>query len=76
MSDELVNALQIGIGHAEKVFGETADLRLYLILVRVYRLPHPAAIPNHPSYAGPNHGCYLTEKTVISGAEPGLCDFS
>ena len=50
------------------------DLPLWLIALRVLRLPHPQTIPLRPSYAGCKSWVNLTEEIDIAGATPVLAD--
>lgn len=50
------------------------ELPLYVLLVRVYRLPVPATIREIPAYAGCRSWVRLREPISIHGAEPVLDD--
>lgn len=50
------------------------DLPLYLVLVRVYRLREPYAIPLRPSYAGCKSWVHITEEISVEGADPVMSD--
>jgi hypothetical protein len=47
---------------------------LYVVALRIYRLPEPVAIPDHPSYAGCRSWIPFTQPLVVTGSVPVLDD--
>ena len=50
------------------------DLTLYVLVVRVFRLAAPHAIPLRPAYAGCKSWVHLTEEIPVDAVEPVLAE--
>jgi hypothetical protein len=50
------------------------DLALYVLVVRVFRLPAPHVIPLRPAYAGCKSWVHLTEEIPVDAMEPVLTE--
>lgn len=47
---------------------------LYVVALRIYRLPHEVVIPDHPSYAGCRSWIPLKQPLAVAGSSPVLDD--
>ena len=61
-------------GYVENRLDSRTDYPLYLLIVRVYRLPQPVMIPNHDSYTAGNGWVGMRQTINVAGATAVLDD--